>query len=256
MSLTEKKCPSCGETRPATQFGRNRSLGDGLSFYCLACNRERNNRWYRESRRRQGKQVRDHSWVPEGFRWCPVCKQAVAHEEYTRSFRTPSGYGARCKSCHNAGNNEAYWKRAYGLTKADVAQLRAAQDDRCAICGDSEPQHLDHDHNTGGIRQLLCQRCNHGLGLFRDDPHLLQLAAFYVQGHGERQALALLQESDSDASDSASRPGEPPAGSQRRPGRARSTRATGRTSGSRSRTRHEGSSGSTHPSGGRRSTST
>jgi hypothetical protein len=45
----------------------NGSLSDGLSFHCLECNRERNNRWYRDSRRALGKDVRDHSWVPDGF---------------------------------------------------------------------------------------------------------------------------------------------------------------------------------------------
>ncbi len=58
---TEKRCPSCGGVRPVSDFGRNRSLGDGLSFYCLACNRERNRVWYREHRRSLGKEVRDHS---------------------------------------------------------------------------------------------------------------------------------------------------------------------------------------------------
>jgi len=232
-----KRCPECRYTLPASNFGRNRTQSDGLSFYCLACNRARNNRWYREHRRRQGKVVRDYSWIPEGFRWCPDCKQAVAHEDYTQNARTASGYGGRCKACHNAGNSEAYWKRTYGLTKADVAQLRARQDDRCAICGDSGPQHLDHDHVTGEIRQLLCQRCNHGLGLFRDDPALLHLAAFYVKGHAERQTLVALQDAAASDPEGASRPGSPPVGSQRRPGaRATGTRSTGRSSGTRRRT--------------------
>jgi hypothetical protein len=231
-----KRCPSCAQERPASAFGRNKSLPDGLSFYCLDCNRERNNRWYREHRRRLGKDVRDHSWIPDGFRWCPDCKQAVAHEEYTRNSKTVSGYGSRCRACHSAANSDAYFYRRYKLTKRELADLRAAQDDRCGICGDPQPQHLDHDHSTGRVRRLLCQRCNHGLGLFRDDPYLLHIAALYVEGHSEQHALTVLQERAASEPDGASRPGTPPVGSQRRPGTQRtSARTTGRSSGARRR---------------------
>ncbi|SHG20849.1 endonuclease domain-containing protein [Geodermatophilus nigrescens] len=184
----DKRCPSCGEHKPAAQFGRNRSLSDGLSFYCLSCNRERNNRWYRESRRRQGKEVRDLSWVPEGSRWCPVCRQAVAHEDYVRSSRTASGFGSRCKSCHNATNKAAYRQRQYGMSDAEVHDLRVAQANCCAICSEADPRHLDHDHRTGVVRGWLCQRCNHGLGLFRDHPTVLRDAARYVERHREGPA--------------------------------------------------------------------
>jgi hypothetical protein len=185
-----KRCPSCGETKPTSEFGRNRSLGDGLSFYCLACNRARSSAFYRGRRAAEGKKVRDLTWVPDGFRWCPACEQAVAHEDYVPSARTSSGFSSRCKACHNAANKAGYRYRAYKLTQPQVADLRAAQENRCAICGDDEPQHLDHDHETGGVRQLLCQRCNHGLGLFRDDPQLLHAAAFYVALHTARQEVA------------------------------------------------------------------
>jgi hypothetical protein len=178
-----KTCPECGEVKAAREFGRNRSLPDGLSFYCLACNRERNKRWYRDSRLRQGKQVRDLSWVPEGFRWCPACRRAVPHGDYVRSSRTASGFGSRCKACHNATNKATYRQRRYGLTDAELHALRVQQDDRCAICGEAGPEHLDHDHRTGLVRQWLCQRCNHGLGLFRDDPAALRAAAGYVERH-------------------------------------------------------------------------
>ena len=159
-----------------------------------------------------GKDIRDHSWVPEGFRWCPVCCQPIPHDEYMRSSRTASGFGSRCKSCHNAANSDYYFRRTYELSKAEVADLKAAQGGRCAICGDPA-QHLDHDHETGAMRQMLCQRCNHGLGLFRDDPGLLHAAACYVDGHRERQVLARLQETSVVAPGSGSPSGEPPVGS-------------------------------------------
>jgi hypothetical protein len=46
--------------------------------------------------------------------------------------------------------------------------------------------HLDHDHESGTIRAALCQRCNQGLGLFREDPALLKAAASYLRVHKAR----------------------------------------------------------------------
>lgn len=120
---------------------------------------------------------------------------------------------------------------------ARIGELRAAQGDRCAICGNAEPQHLDHDHKTGVTRQLLCQRCNQGLGLFRDDPKLLHAAAFYVELHTARQAVAAELAAARRDAVIADRPGKPPAESQRRPG---ATRPGGRTRTRRRETSPEG----------------
>jgi hypothetical protein len=180
-----KRCPDCGEHKSAEAFGRNKVLPDGLSFYCLECNRQRNGEWYRRSRESMGRSVRDHSWIPDGFRWCPGCQQAVAHEDYSRNSRQSAGFGSLCLRCHRRSSNEAYWKRRYGLTRAEVDALREEQGDACAVCGAAGPEHLDHDHQTGRIRALLCQRCNQGLGLLRDDPTVLRAAADYVEEHRE-----------------------------------------------------------------------
>ena len=180
-----KTCPECGESKPTDAYGRNRALPDGLSFYCLDCNRRRNSAWYRQSRAALGKSVRDHSWVPQGFRWCPGCEQAIAHEDFSRNARQSSGFGSLCRACNRRSSAAAYWKRQYGLTRAEVVAMRADQGDACAICGADGPEHLDHDHQTGRVRALLCQRCNHGLGLLRDDPVVLRAAAEYVERHRE-----------------------------------------------------------------------
>ena len=58
------------------------------------------------------------------------------------------------------------WKR-YGLTRTDYFRMLTSQDGGCAICR-CPPGFLrlavDHDHATGEIRGLLCQKCNVGLG--------------------------------------------------------------------------------------------
>jgi len=56
----------------------------------------------------------------------------------------------------------------------------------CGICGselmwDSKLTHVDHDHETGEIRGLLCSICNQGLGSFRDDIELLRSAVKYLK---------------------------------------------------------------------------
>lgn len=63
---------------------------------------------------------------------------------------------------------------------ASRAYLHAMQDGRCRICESEEKLVVDHDHETGNIRGLLCHRCNIGLGWFRDHPSLLNRAITYL----------------------------------------------------------------------------
>jgi hypothetical protein len=57
-----------------------------------------------------------------------------------------------------------------------------AQGGLCAICeGPLERPHVDHDHETGKVRGVLCFNCNGGLGKFADSADLLQRAAEYLQ---------------------------------------------------------------------------
>ncbi len=67
------------------------------------------------------------------------------------------------------------------LTVREVrARFLARQNGKCAICGADGPTHLDHDHQTGEYRGVLCLGCNVGLGHFRDDPKRLGEAIRYL----------------------------------------------------------------------------
>ena len=68
--------------------------------------------------------------------------------------------------------------------------MLAEQDGLCAICRTAAAVHVDHDHETGAVRSLLCFNCNGGLGQFRDDPVVLRAAADYVEEHRERSLAA------------------------------------------------------------------
>jgi hypothetical protein len=72
---------------------------------------------------------------------------------------------------------------AYGLTKEGYDRMLAQQHGACAICK-RQPQEtlcIDHDHDTGQVRGLLCRKCNLGLGFFDDSPSLLRSAAAYLE---------------------------------------------------------------------------
>jgi len=77
-------------------------------------------------------------------------------------------------------------KRDYGLTKEGYLEMFKSQNGVCAICCNPEKKKrlaVDHCHNTGKIRGLLCARCNTSIGRFNDDVELLQKAIDYLKTH-------------------------------------------------------------------------
>lgn len=90
-----------------------------------------------------------------------------------------------CRVCANQRYRKYRTKRPDSRWKLPKYQLKRFQEAKlepeCVICGDPATV-VDHDHRTGHIRGALCHPCNTGLGFFRDDPTLLELAALYVQG--------------------------------------------------------------------------
>ena len=77
----------------------------------------------------------------------------------------------------------------YGITLEQYAELHKKQNGLCKICNQRTQGRgaaknnlaVDHDHETGKIRGLLCSHCNTGLGLFRDNPELLKIAINYLK---------------------------------------------------------------------------
>lgn len=85
----------------------------------------------------------------------------------------------------------AYYIRNYGITQDDLEAMKTEQGHNCLTCGGpgflignnghSERLVVDHCHNTGLVRGLLCHNCNRALGLLKDDPALMRRLADYVE---------------------------------------------------------------------------
>lgn len=132
---------------------------------------------------------------------CVNCDEGKSRDEYSKAPRKLNGLNSWCKGCcreadrlRKAADPEARrWKqikRLYGLSKESFMALWNAQSGSCRICGEVLSLDAkggfatDHNHATGTVRGLLCKTCNHGLGLFKDSPSVLESALAYLKEKG------------------------------------------------------------------------
>ena len=135
----------------------------------------------------------------ELYRTCMTCgKEKLATDFYVRNKVSMVRHSS-CKECdklrvkkrhqdnpERTRNNDL--KRNYGITLQEHQQMFEEQKEVCAICkgeGDGKWKKLcvDHDHNTGKVRQLLCRNCNMVLGQVGDNVNLLEQMIKYLQRH-------------------------------------------------------------------------
>ena len=86
----------------------------------------------------------------------------------------------------NRRQKSASLKHLYGITIEEYEEILAIQEYACEICQqpigqESKRPYVDHDHETGKLRGLLCQNCNSVLGLAHDSPEVLRRAADYIE---------------------------------------------------------------------------
>ena len=146
LTLSFKRCSCCGEVKPTTDFTRyNRQGKWGFQYYCKACVNKKRKQYKLDN--------------PENIK--------------------------RANRKHNL-------KKQYGLTIEDVEKMLKNQNYKCMICGrelflhgssvdKSKIARVDHNHETGEIRGLLCSDCNRGIGLLKDNPLFLANAIKYLE---------------------------------------------------------------------------
>lgn len=95
-----------------------------------------------------------------------------------------SGSKGLRKSCKRCDEDQKRWIN-FGVLPWDYWNAVYCLGGRCAICGKKpwrgKSLSVDHDHETGEVRGLLCSPCNLALGLMRDNPMALRKAAVYLE---------------------------------------------------------------------------
>jgi hypothetical protein len=179
-------CTKCGELWPATVqfFHGKQQHKSGLYPQCRIC---RARGWL-------GVEMAFMEMLGiELPKRCTRCWHTKPAQDF--ALRSNSAQGLRaswCKACfinNSCGwykNNKVRYLSKYGLTEDGYQQLLEVQGGCCAICSSPDADsrgralHVDHDHNTGKVRGLLCKNCNQALGLLADDSARLRKAASYL----------------------------------------------------------------------------
>lgn len=151
-------CVKCGAVLPLSSFGTLSKDTHGLQKKCKSCINSLNRSYYAES-------AKDPDWME---------KHRV--EKLSNYHRTPRQVRADRQRRYS-------WKRLYGMTPEDFQKRLKDQNNVCALCQEpfTETPHVDHDHQTGAVRGLLHNSCNRALGLMKDSPEKLDLAARYLR---------------------------------------------------------------------------
>ena len=126
---------------------------------------------------------------------CPRCRATKSFSDFPRNRSARDGLGNYCKPCHNEvvkanriknhGSRENYLlSLRYGIDSSIAEEVLLQQEGRCPVCGAETPKHVDHCHDSGEVRGILCFNCNGALGRFEDDPERMGRAIEYLERHG------------------------------------------------------------------------
>jgi len=147
---------------------------------------------------------------------CSKCKKKKSETKFYKNTQTPSGLCSWCKSCtkeykktpkrreyqhkyfrkYYAEHKEQYKnytnKNRYGFTTEERESLIASKDNKCECCGAKEIDEkrglfIDHNHQTGKVRGVLCNTCNGAAGLLYDDSDLAYSLFKYLERTGNER---------------------------------------------------------------------
>lgn len=192
-----KICNKCNKAKETAQFGKDSRNKDGLQGICESC---------RKSAKQTSRDLRQVgiNIIEVTEKKCNKCVRVKHISEFFKDSGISDGHATICKQCKTESslswresNRDQYnaTQRAYShkhyqrlrlnrykLTVEDHKKMLKEQDSKCAMCNKTpdgiRPLAVDHCHETGKVRGLLCYGCNR-LMVLVDNPELLAKAQAY-----------------------------------------------------------------------------
>lgn len=165
--LDRKVCTKCHIEKPISDFYFRRSKERKNGYYtsdCKECACNTIKKWYRNGGK---KKCQDHKATEAG-------KARVQRNRFSSRVRM------------------------HGISEEEYLLMYEIQDGACAICGNTQSiKHngkvislsIDHNHDTGQVRGLLCHHCNAMIGHAREDVDLLKKAIKYIETHNKSRII-------------------------------------------------------------------
>lgn len=160
--ITEKKCLKCLETKPVEMFRFLRKEAWTYHCYCKKCQ----NRIKTIKDTLSGKRKLKDQQEPRKTKKRDYIRKCMEQPEMRDKMRN------------------RYLLKEYKLTLEEYEIMFKTQEGVCKICNLADIQKklvVDHNHDTGAVRGLLCDSCNLGLGKFKDNQDYLQSAIEYLK---------------------------------------------------------------------------
>lgn len=179
MESNTKRCFRCKAEKSVAEFHKNKRTKDGLSCQCKPC---------AISARRQYR-IDNLEEV--------LAKERAQSVRYRAENREKVLAGLKVQAKKNPlARLRLQMKAKYGITETEYTEFYSKQDGRCGICktnlvsqfdptrdffrNSKDLARVDHCHETGKVRGLLCGQCNTGLGLLGDNVSTIQRAIRYL----------------------------------------------------------------------------
>lgn len=173
-----KTCSYCKIEKPESDFGVARSQKSGLRCRCKECEHAADKIWRQNNPEKMRLKSARRIVIERARRQSdPVYREEIREKDRIRHAARPPEMLAHLKMM----NRKNTLSREYGLTLEQYARLLESQRNRCAICekllnllGEfklSSRPNVDHNHKTGEVRGVLCNRCNFLVEIAENEPH-------------------------------------------------------------------------------------
>lgn len=180
---SSRMCNKCEIERAITEFGPSKKYRGGRLPICRSCARAR------------AKVRRDRPKIDPGTRKvCRTCSRSRPIDEFGINIANRDGRTFACAFCRSLAHvpldprvrRDRYLRSKYDIGLVEYEAMLIQQDGRCAVCIDplgGRSPHLDHNHQTGKVRGLLCSNCNTAMGLLRENPLVMLSMVRYIANH-------------------------------------------------------------------------